>query len=65
MSSVQHDVFLCVLNCAHTKPEHWWLFSGSIVNGRLFVRYIEREEQRDSVLKLALGQILSAAKYMA
>lgn len=25
------------LNCAHTKPEHWWLFSGSIVNGTGFV----------------------------
>lgn len=25
------------LNCARTKPEHWWLFSGSIVNGTGFV----------------------------
>lgn len=44
-SSVQHVVFLCVLNCAHTKPEHWWLFSGSIVNGTGFVWKGERETE--------------------
>lgn len=36
---------LCVLNCAHTKPEHWWLFSGSIVNGTGFVCEQERHKQ--------------------
>lgn len=41
-SSVQHVVFLCVLNCGHIKPEHWWLFSGSIVNGTGFVWKRER-----------------------
>lgn len=30
-------VSVCVLNCAHTKAEHWWPFSGSIVNGTGFV----------------------------
>lgn len=47
-SSVQHVVFLCVLNCAHTKPEHWLLFSGSIVNGTGFVwkRETETEGER-------------------
>lgn len=47
-SSAQHVVFLCVLSYAHTKPEHWWLFSSSIVNGTGFVWERERSRNRMS-----------------
>lgn len=46
-SSAQHVVFLCVLSYAHTKPEHWWLFSSSIVNGTGFVWEREREAETE------------------
>lgn len=41
-SSVQHVVSLYVLNRVHTEPEHWWLFSCSIVNGTGIVEKRER-----------------------
>lgn len=40
-------VSMCIELCTH-KPEHWWLFSSSIVNGTGFVWKQERPKQRES-----------------